>query len=292
MRAFEDFNPIAVFIYFACTTGITMFCMNPVVLALSLFGAVLLYIIRNGARHWKTHIASLGIFAVMALVNPLFSHNGVTVLFVMGNNPVTLEAFIYGVAASSMIISVVYWFRSFSQIMTSDKLLYLFGSVSPKFALLVSMALRYVPLFGKQAKKVNQAQSALGLYKEDNIIDRGKGSIRVFSVMTTWALENGIITADSMAARGYGTGKRTHFSIFRLRAADICLVVLSICLFAVVCVFVGMGAFDFNYYPALESISFAPEALAGYIAYGILILIPAFIELEEKVKWKYLESKI
>lgn len=292
MRAFEDFNPIAVFIYFVCTVGISMFCMNPVVLALSLFGAVLLFIIRNGARHWRIHIASLVFFAVMALANPIFSHNGVTVLFVMGNNPVTLEAVIYGVAASSMIISVVYWFRSFSQIMTSDKLLYIFGSVSPKFALLVSMALRYVPLFGKQAKKVNQTQKALGLYKEDNIIDNMKGGIRVFSVMTTWALENGIITADSMAARGYGTGKRTHFSIFRLRAADICLAVLSICLFVVVCVFVGMGAFDFDYYPAVGSISFAPEASAGYIAYGILILIPAFIEVEEKVKWKCLESKI
>ena len=28
------------------------------------------------------------------------------------------------------------------------------------------------------------------------------------------------------------------------------------------------------------------------LAYGILAFLPVFIEMEEKIKWKYLESKI
>ncbi len=31
------------------------------------------------------------------------------------------------------------------------------------------MGLRYVPLFRRQAKKINGTQTALGLYKDDNI---------------------------------------------------------------------------------------------------------------------------
>ena len=103
-----------------------------------------------------------------------------------------------------MIVSVLYWFRTLTHIMTSDKLLYLFGSVSPKLALILSMTLRYIPLFRSQIRKTQQAQKALGLYKEDSIPDNIRGGIRIFSVMVSWALENGVITADSMTARGYG----------------------------------------------------------------------------------------
>ena len=39
----------------------------------------------------------LPLFLLVAVTNPLFSHNGVTPLFFMNGNPVTLEAVVYGV---------------------------------------------------------------------------------------------------------------------------------------------------------------------------------------------------
>lgn len=290
MRTFAEYNPIAVAVYFLAVAAIPMFSMNPVILLLSFIGAVLLYFIRNGMKNGRTHMYSLLLFLVMALINPLVSHNGVTVLFVMNDNPVTLEALIYGIAASAMIISVLYWFRSFSQIMTSERLLYVFGALSPKLALVLSMALRYVPLFGSQTKKINQAQKGLGLYKEDNVIDRFKGGLRVFSVMVTWALENGIITADSMAARGYGIGKRSRFSNFRFRMSDTVLLVMSIILAAIT--LAGTGDMAYSYYPAFEITKITPTGIAGYAAYGVLILLPVIIEGKEALRWKYLKSKI
>ncbi len=292
MRAFEEYNPIAVAVYFFATSGIAMFCMNPVLLLLSLFGALLYSFIRNGFHHAKSHLFSLVLFLVMVLLNPLVSHNGVTVLFVLNHNPVTLEATVYGITAAIMVLAVLYWFRSFTEIMTSDKLLYLFGKLSPKLALVLSMGLRYVPLFTKQAIKINQTQTALGLYKDDNIIDRYRGGLRVFSVMITWALENGIITADSMTARGYGSGKRSHFSIFRFRQTDIIFLLITLLLFVLTVVSIGSGVLDFVYYPSIQASPLSPAAMVGYISYGILILLPTFIEAEEKIKWKYLQSKI
>lgn len=292
MRAFEDYNPIVTAVYFLSAAGIAVFCMNPVILLLSLIGALAYYFIRNGSRNAKSHLFSLGLFFVTAVVNPLVSHNGMTVLFVLNHNPVTLEAVIYGIAAAVMILAVLYIFRSFTEIMTSDRLLYLFGKFSPKLALVLSMGLRYVPLFTKQAGKINNTQTALGLYKDDNIIDRFRGGLRVFSVMVTWALENGIITADSMTARGYGIGKRTHFSRFRLKRADVLLlsVIIVLCTVTIACI--GSGALDFEYYPTFGEIQLSSAAVIAYIAYGILTMLPTLIEAEEKIKWKYLQSKI
>ncbi len=292
MRAFGDYNPVVLTIYFLCVAGIAMFSMHPVILALSLCGALLLFFVRNGHRHGKSHLYFLLLFLVTALLNPLVSHNGATVLFVMNHNPVTLEALLYGIAAAGGILAVLYWLRSFSQIMTRDKLLYVFGKLSPKLSLVLSMALRYVSLFGAQAKKVMQTQKALGLYKEDTVLDSMRGSIRVFSVMLTWALENGIITADSMAARGYGCGKRSQFALFRFRRADVLLLVLSLSLFGVTCTALGCGALEFAFYPHISPLSASPLAIAGYAAYGLLTLLPVIIEAKEAIKWNLCLSDI
>ena len=290
MCGFEEFNPLAAALYFAAVCGITMFCMNPGLLIVSLIGALSLFFIRNGSTHTKVHIFALLMFCAAALVNPIFSHNGVTVLFIMNNNPVTAEAFIYGVCAAGMITASFYWFYSFTQIMTSDKLLYIFGFFSPKIALILSMAIRFVPMFSRQHKRVKDAQRALGLYSDDNIIDSLKGNIRVFSVMVTWALENGIITADSMAARGYGCGKRSRFATFSLKKRDIAFICVTVLLFLQT--LIGTRGISFICYPAVSLSSAGVFGKIGYISYTALVLLPTFIDIAEAVRWKYLISKI
>ena len=292
MQNFENLNPITVSVYFLTVTGISMFCMNPILLCFSLFGSILFFLFRNGRKHIKSHFGFLFLFLIMAIINPLFSHNGATVLFVINDSPITLEALLYGFVAAAMILAVLYWFRSFTQVMTSDKLLYVFGKLSPKLSLIVSMGLRYVPLFNRQTKKINATQTALGLYKEDNIIDRVKGGTRVFSVLLTWALENGIITADSMAARGYGIGKRTHFSVFRLCMADVILLPMTLVLGIITCVSLGTNALDITFYPKIKISALTPVSVLGLIAYGTLTMLPIILELTEKIKWNCLKSKI
>ena len=292
MQNFENLNPITVSVYFLTVTGISMFCMNPILLCFSLFGSILFFLLRNGRKHIKSHFGFLCLFLIMAIINPLFSHNGATVLFVINDSPITLEALLYGFVAAAMILAVLYWFRSFTQVMTSDKLLYVFGKLSPKLSLILSMGLRYVPLFNRQTKKINATQTALGLYKEDNIIDRVKGGTRVFSVLLTWALEKGIITADSMAARGYGIGKRTHFSVFRLRMADVILLPMTLVLGIITCISLGTNALDITFYPKIKISALTPVSVLGLIAYGTLTMLPIILELTEKIKWNCLKSKI
>lgn len=290
MHSFAEHNPVAVAVYFLAAAGMCMFTMEPVLLVISLLGALLTLAVTGGIRQGKMHLYMLLLFAAMALINPLISHNGVTVLFVMNHNPVTLEAFVYGVAAGGMIVTVMYWFRSFTAVMTSDRLLYIFGSLSPKLALIISMALRYVPLYAAQVRRVSQSQKALGLYKEDNLIDRIRGGLRVFSVMLTWTLENGIITADSMTARGYGTGRRTRFTIFRWTRGDVLLLAASLLLAGLT--LWGTAARSFTYYPALTATGVNLRVLSGFCAYGLLTLLPALITGKEALKWHCLRSGI
>ena len=292
MRSFTDYNPLAITLWFFAVTGIAMFSSYPLLMAMSLSGGVLFFTVRNGLSHGREHLFFWILFAVLALANPLISHNGKTVLFVMNHNPVTLEAALYGLNSAAMIIGVLYWFRSFTQIMTSEKLLYVTGALSPKLSLILSMALRFVPLFGRRSEKINNAQKAMGLYKDDNMIDDIKGRSRVFSILVTWALENGIITADSMEARGYGVRRRTQLKKFRFKGADIVFIVLTLILLCMTAAAVGTEALSFEFYPSIKTKAPGLLGIAGLVSYGLLILLPLMIETEVNLRWRYLRSGI
>ncbi len=292
MRSFEQYNPAATAVCLLCSALAAMFCANPVMLALSLCGAIALRAVRQDRESAGSVAFCAALLVVTPLFNLLFSHAGSTVLLVVNNRPLTLEALLYGLNTAVMLLAVLLWMRTFSAIMTTDRLMYLLGGASPKLALLLSMALRFIPLFGKQAGRINAAQRAMGMYRDDSIVDSARGGARVFSVLTTWALENGITTADSMRARGYGTGRRTAYTLYRFRLSDGILTAAALIPAAVCAVGVFSGAVSFEFYPRMSNIPGTPMAVATYISCGVLAFIPTFIETEAKLRWRSLRSGI
>lgn len=285
----ERYNPIVIFVYFIVTSGIAMLCMNPVIQTIGLLGALLFCLVRR--THKGGHLRMLGLAAIVLIVNLLFTHNGATVIFFLNGNPITQEAILYGAVCGIMLLAMLYWFRSFSALMTSDKILFLLKSLSPKLALVLSMALRYVSLFTSQWQKTSQAQKAMGMIRDDGIISRIQGGIRVFSVTLTWALENGIVTADGMAARGYGSGKRTSFALYRFHRRDgIVLSVIGV-LFLAATAGILSGAAAYQYYP-IFTVRYDLPAMLTYGVYAVLVALPSAIEAGETIKWKYLQLKI
>ncbi len=292
MKDLDSFNPFAVFFWFIITAVIAMFNLNPVIAALSFAGSLSLLLIREKRRRYGIHISALLIAAGCCLLNGFFSHNGKTVLLVINNNPITAQAFIFGLVTGVTAASVIYWFSTFSEIMTSDKIIYTLGRVSPKAALILTMSLRFIPLFIGKAKEINNSQKAMGIYKDETIVSRIRGVSRVFSAMITYATENVIITSDSMAARGYGSGRRRQYSLFSFKPRDAALMAVTAALSAVSFVSTGAGYFDFWFYPELSEINSGAGAISGYICFGILCFIPAFIEGGDRLRWRYLKSKI
>jgi energy-coupling factor transport system permease protein len=292
MNRFEEYNPITVAVIYLCILGISMFFINPALQILSFLGAVSYDAVRRGKKRRGGYLWYLTLFLILTFVNPLVSHNGVTVLFFLNNNAITLESIMFGANSGIMILAAILWLRSFSDITTSDRLLYLTGRLSPKISLILSMAIRYVPLFRKQAKKIEDGGKAIGIYTKDSIPGNIKSKLRVFSAMVTWALENGIITADSMSARGYGLKRRTSFSVFKINKEDVA-VLLAVCLlFAGVMYAVLRGGLDFSFYPRVTTGKNAALYITGCISYGLLVLSPALLEIWSNIRWKYLISKI
>lgn len=286
MRTLADCNPLSAAMCLLCPAALAMFSMDPLLLGLALCGGLftcLMSGIRSGYG-W-----TLLLFLFMVLINPLTYHNGKTVLFVLNGNPITLEATLYGLVAACMVAAVLMWFRAFSRMMTSDRLMYLLGKLSPRLALLLSLTLRYVPLFTRQVGKIKHSQQALGLYKEDNVVDSFRGGLRIFSVMVTWTLENGIITADSMAARGYGLGHRTQFSIFRFTRDDVALLLSALLLSALT--LWGLSGRSISYYPTFVFPPLARRSCIGYAAYGLLALLPMIHAGKEALLWHCSRSK-
>ncbi len=293
MISFSSYHPFVLLIYYFFVIVITMFTFNPVILLISLTGALLFSLSHMPFKDFiKKMLLYFLIVAIISVTNPFFSHNGVTVLFFLNAKPVTLEAIYYGAGIGIMLVAVLVWFNSYTLTMTSDKFLYLFGKISPRISLVISMVFRFIPAFRKQALDVRNTRKLLGAYGDEGLIEKIKGSISVFSVMITWALESSIETAASMKARGYGAGKRSHFSIFAFTGTDtILLVVISV--FSVI-VLTGLASNDlyFAYYPFVTGIKVENFALPAYISFGILTFIPAILEIKEKIRWKYYLSAI
>lgn len=294
MRPLEEANPAVIALYYLGAIGIPMLIGNPILIGMGLVGALSHSLLRlqGKAGEGGRYLIGLLLFVLLTVINPLVSHNGTTVLFVLSDAPITFEATVYGAIGAGGIVTSLLLLHTFSEIMTRDKLLYVFGTLSPRLAALLSMGLRYIPLLGQRARRITDSQRALGRYSDDTFLGKLRGDLRVFSILLTWALENGITTADSMAARGYGKGKRTHFSRFRFTATDVVLLTVLLVCSAAVLIAAALGALRFSCYPTLSLAPLSPLGTAAYLAYGILIALPTWMETEERLKWNFLQSRI
>ena len=290
--AFGGFHPLSAFVYLLSVAILTMFSTNPVVLAISLVGSAAFCALISKPRELLSDIGFyIPLFVLISLTNPLFSHNGVTPLFFLNGNPVTLEAILYGIDIAAAAVAALLWFRCFSKIMTSDKILWLFGKTLPKTALVLSMALRFIPLFKRKWREIKSAQTAMGYYSERGMVAKITGNMRIFSALVTWILENAVGTGASMRARGYGLRGRSHFSIFRFRAGDLVLLLSAAGLTGGFIAGTVLGVYKFSFYPAVTALDFSPTALIFYGIFAVLALFPAAVEIFHRLRWSFLVSR-
>ena len=295
MNEFKTYHPIVNFVYFVFVIGFSCFFMHPVCLGISLASGFTYSVMLKGKKQVKTNlIYMLPMLLMMALINPAFNHEGVTIIEYLPNgNPLTLESIIYGLCASVMIVSVICHFSCYNEVMTSDKFIYLFGKIIPAMSLIISMTLRFVPKFAHQLKIVTNAQRCMGRdVSSGSIIKRAKCGLNILSIMTTWSLENAIETADSMKSRGYGIPGRTAFSIFNFDIRDKCALAFILLLGIYTLVGSLMGEMTFSFFPSMKMAKASVFGISVFVAYLMLCICPIIIELWEVRKWKAIESKI
>lgn len=292
-HAFSSMHPIINFTYFAAVIGFGMFFLHPVYLSISFLGALSYGFWLNGWRSFRFTLAVLlPMTSLVVLVNTLFNHSGMTTLFYLKDNPITLESILYGGAAGMMLATILLWFSSYNVVMTSDKFVYLFGRVLPAASLIFSMVLRFVPRFKAQIKIISNAQKCIGRdLSNGTLLQRASHGMKILSIMVTWALENAIDTADSMKSRGYGLPGRTSFSMYRFDLRDRSVLAVLVLLIAGVLVGSFLGHSSMQYFPSVKLTEVTEVSLISYLIYGLLCFLPMILDLGEERKWKHFKYK-
>lgn len=293
MMKLSSMHPITSTVYFASVLLISMFVMHPLYQVMAFAGGFCYYAMLKYKRITCKEITLyVVLFLLISATNPLFSHNGITVLFYMNNNPVTLESLLYGTNLAIMLLGILIWFKCLSIVLTEDKMLCVFGRISPKIALLISITLRFIPLLSEQSKKVRNAQKAMGMYSSEAWIDKIRSTMRVYSSVIGWAIENAVYTGNSMKARGYGIGKRTSYNDFKFSARDCIFISVLVILNVAVYIGITIGKTEFSFYPEITVADFNMSFAVSVGAFCALSFLPFILELKEDIQWKFYRSRI
>jgi energy-coupling factor transport system permease protein len=192
-----------------------------------------------------------------------------------------------------MLVTVLLHFSAFSRVMTTDKFMYLFGKLIPALSLVLSMSLRFVPRFKKQAEAIVEAQRCIGRdISAGSPWQRFRAAATVLSALITWALENAIETADSMKSRGYGLRGRTAFSLYRMADRD--KYALAWLVFCGLFLSAGilLDVFEFHYFPGIRYTAFEMSMLPFYAVYFALCLTPTILNVAKERQWKIIRSSM
>ncbi len=283
---FKGMHPASTFVFFIFVFVFSMSVMHPILLAIS-FICGLIYDLK---LHKKNAISFLlrvilPLIALITVFNGLFSHYGATVLYETGNgNRFTLEALIYGLVFSIKVSCTLIWLNSFNEVITSDKFIYLFGRFSLRFAMVVSMVLRFIPLIRVQSEEISKAEKGIGnSVSTDKFVNKVRSASRRLSVLVSWTLEKGIDTSDSMSARGYGLSGRSSYSSYIFSKGDVFLTVFSLLSF--VLMFMANGKFAASYNPVIDVALPDMASVAAILFFTSIFLMPTILDLREERKW-------
>ena len=283
---FKSVHPISAVVFFVFAFVLSMTASHPLLLAVSFITGLIYDIKLSGKKAVSFFLKIImPMICLITFFNGIFSHYGVTVLFKMpsGNN-FTLEALVFGFVFSIRTASALLWLNSFNEIITSDKFIFLFGRISPKTALVISMVLRFIPLVRSQSEEIKKAEKGVGnLPTEKDFIGKIRHGARRLSILISWTLEKGIDSSDSMKARGYGLHGRTSYNSYRFRFKDALFLVFTL---VASVTFVFIGAMHKVIYNPIIDIPM-PDVLSLLLILFITLtfLMPTFYDLQEDRKW-------
>ena len=286
---FEKCHPAVNFIYFATVIAGTIAFQHPIFLVISFLCAFLYSIKRNGWKALVFNLVLLPLIAAFALYYSSYTHFGVTVLEqnMIGNN-MTLESLVYGFVLGTVAAGVLIWFSCVFSVFTTDKVVYLFGKVSPRLSLFLAIVLRMIPRIKKEAKKINTAQKGIGRgVSQGNFFQRLKNCIRIFSMLITWTIESLTTASESMRSRGSSLRGRKAFSIYRFDDRDRAYVVGMFLCLTLTAMAVILRQTNIFYDPKIIMTPITAMSFLFYAGYGVFCLMPLGLELWTEYRfWK------
>ena len=282
---FEKCHPAVNFIYFATVIAGMIAFQHPIFLLISFACAFLYSIKRNGWKALAFNTVLIPFIVAYAFYYSSYHHFGVTVLQQnrIGNN-MTVESLVYGFVVGFAVAGVLIWFSCVYSVFTTDKVVYLFGKVSPRLSLFLAILLRMVPRIKKEARRIHMAQQGIGRgVNQGNCFQRLRNGIRIFSMLITWTIDSLTIASESMRSRGSSLRGRKAFSIYRFDNRDRAYAIgLFFCL-TLTMMAVWLKQTDMVYDPIIVWTKVSPVFCIGYT---VLCLMPLGLEIWTEYKFK------
>lgn len=274
---FEIYHPIVNLIYFASVIVLCMVNLHPYVQFMGLAGSFSYLLYLRGRSAFKPLLFSFITAMGAAAFNILFNHRGATILAYFRNgNPLTLESVTHGFALGSSLACILLWFACFNVVFTSDRLICLTGRISPTLSVLITITLRFVPLY---LSRLRRAATDRRLFYGSGL----RCGLKTIETVSVQVLESAIETADVMRGRGLGLKGRTAFSPFKFRLRDV-IALAFIVLLAVLAFLLAPKA---EYLPVYTSENIAPT---GAFTAAVLVLLPTGLNLiYGEIKWRHLK---
>lgn len=290
---FSSCHPAVNMVFFLFAITITMFSNDPIFLVITIVFSWWYSILLRGKEGIKFNIiVTVPVFLFMALINTLFTHNGATVLFYISDNRITLEAFIFGAASALLLSAIIVWFSCFNVVMSSDKIIYIFGKAAPVLGLTFSMIFRFIPLLKNRYREISLGQKCMGRHGEKGLMNRTRQLVKEVSILISWSLEASIETADSMEARGYGLHGRTSFHLFKFSGRDKKMMAILLISGVIALIGCGMGETSIYYYPVIRMAEWSILRIASLLAYCALLASPLIMDILGEKRWQRLRYEI
>jgi len=248
-------------------------------------------------EEWKAYLKfSVVMVVVIVVINTLFTKNGTTIIYQggefagLGPLVITLEALAFGLGMSVRLLVIMSIFCLYTYTVNPDKAMGLFGRMGGKSMLAITLSVRLFPLMMKDINRITEVQRCRGVKLETGRWwERARNYIPIISIMLLSCMERSLQLAESMYARGYGSGSRTYYHKDFWRPRDyLVLILTSIGLTAGIGSAV-LGWSAFSYYPVLEEIEPVEMIGAGIIV--LALIFPATLNWGW-LKWPILKSKI
>ena len=278
---FERCHPAVNFIFFAVVIAAAAVFTQPVFAALAYICAFIYSVKRGGKKALIFDLVLIPLIVIFGYYYSVYTHFGVTVMsFNFVGNRMTLESLLFGFLIGIRAAAIIMWFSCVHSVFSADKVVYLFGRVSPRLSLFLSILLRMVPRIKIEAKRIDTAQKGIGLgHSQGNFFRRVRNCIRIFSMMITWTIEALATASESMRSRGSMLRGRRAFSIYRFDNRDRSFVIALFALITVMVMAILLRQTEALYSPRISMSSITAVSVLFYICYAVLCLMPFALEL-------------
>lgn len=278
---FESCHPAVNFIFFAAALYGTVSFTHPVFLTIAYCCAFAYSVKRGGRKSVIFDLLLLPLVVVFALYYASYHHFGVTVWkrnFI--GNSLTVESFVYGLTVSLRAATACMWCSSLFRVVSSDKVVYLFGRISPRLSLILTILLRLVPRMKREAGRICLARAGIGRgIGQGNAFRRFLNCLGIFSMLITWLIRALALEADSMKSRGSVLRGRTAFSVYRFDDRDRAFVITMFCGIIVTGMGVILGTTEMFYDPRMIWRPLNARSIATSLGYGLFCLLPMGSEM-------------